>query len=92
MVNGVPFCPHSSDIYPKGDDPTPAAQTAVGYMRAAHPNKHFHIFRTILVSPTMHDKIYEAIKELCPERDIELVDPYTFFEYLRIALNNGDTY
>lgn len=92
IVNGVPFCPHSSDIYPKGDDPRPAAETAVGYMRAANPNKHFHIFRTILVSPTMHDKIYESIKELCPERDIELLDPYTFFEYLKIAVNNGDTY
>lgn len=92
IVNGVPFIPHSSDIASSGTNPRQAAETAVGYMKSADPKKHFHVFRTILVSPTNHDAILTEMKRLAPEMNIELLDPITFFDYLKTAIENGDTY
>ncbi len=73
-------------------DPAVPAQSAIDWMRGANPGKKFHIFRTILVSPTNHDRILGEMKRLAPERNIELLDPITFFSYLKTAVENGDTY
>lgn len=92
VVNGTPFLPHTCDIAVEHTDPAKAAKQAIDWMNAAHPDKKFHIFRTILVSPTNHTAIYDEMKRLAPEKNIELLDPRTFFKYLKIAVNNGDTY
>lgn len=92
IVNGTPFLPHTCDIAVEHADPKQAAAQAVNWMRNTHPDKKFHIFRTILVSPTNHAAIYEEIKRLASEKNIELLDPRTFFNYLKIAVNNGETY
>ena len=54
------------------------------------PDKRFHVFRTILVSPTNHDRILSELKKRIP--DVELLDPFTFFAYLKTAVENGNTY
>lgn len=93
IVNGTPFLPHTCDIAVENTDPKKAAQQAVDWMNnAVRPEKKFHIFRTILVSPTNHAAIYDEIRRLAPEKNIELLDPRTFFAYLRIAVSSGDSY
>ena len=93
VVNGTPFIPHTCDIAVEHTDPTQAAKQAVDWMNnVVRPEKKFHIFRTILVSPTNHAAIYDEIRRLAPEKNIELLDPRTFFEYLKTAVNNGETY
>ena len=92
IVNGTPFTPQTCDIAAENRDPAEAARQAVDWMNAAKEGKRFHIFRTILVSPSNHVKIYEEILRLAPEKNIELLDPLTFFRYLKIAVDNGETY
>ena len=41
------------------------------------------------MSPTGHDRILAELKRLVPEA--ELLDPFTFFDYLKTAVENGDT-
>jgi hypothetical protein len=54
--------------------------------------KRFHIFRTILVSPTDHDRIMEKLKEVRPEANFELIDPYNFFRMAKEAKEKGLTW
>ena len=90
VVDGVPFIPHTGDIGAEHVDPVKAASTAAAWIREAGEKKRFHIFRTILVSPTDHDRILTELKRLVPE--VELLDPFTFFEYLKTAIESGETY
>ena len=90
VVNGVPFIPHTCDIAVEHTDPRKAAEAAAEWMAAAPPEKKFHVFRTILVSPTNHDRILAELKKRRP--DVELLDPFTFFAYLKTAVENGNTY
>ena len=90
VVNGVPFIPHTCDIAVEHTDPAKAAEQAAAWMKNAHPDKKFHVFRTILVSPTDHDRILTELKTLVP--NIELLDPFTFFDYLKKAVEQGKTY
>ncbi|MBQ3859168.1 MAG: hypothetical protein II779_01460 [Clostridia bacterium] len=90
VVNGVPFIPHTCDIAVEHTDPKKAAEAAAEWMAAAPPEKKFHVFRTILVSPTNHDRILAELKKRRP--DVELLDPFTFFAYLKTAVENGNTY
>ena len=92
IVGGTPFVPHTCDIAAEKRDPAEAARQAVDWMNAAPAEKHFHIFRTILVSPTNHVKIYQEMCRLAPEKNIELLDPLTFFRYLKLAVENSDTF
>ncbi len=92
IVRGTPFTPQTCDIAAEHRDPKEAARQAVDWMNGAHPDRRFHIFRTILVSPTNHAAIYDEIRRLAPERNIELLDPLTFFRYLKTAVENGETY
>ena len=90
MVNGVPFIPHTCDIAVEHTDPIKAAEAAAAWMKNAHPDKRFHVFRTILVSPSDHDRIFEELKRLVP--NVELLDPFTFFAFLKQAVESGQTY
>ena len=90
VVNGVPFIPHTCDIAVEHTDPKQAAEQAAAWMKAAHPNKKFHVFRTILVSPSAHECILAELKKLVP--GVELLDPFTFFSYLKTAVESGNTY
>jgi len=90
VVNGVPFIPHTCDIAVEHTDPAKAAEQAAAWMKNAHPDKKFHVFRTILVSPTDHDRILRELKKRVP--GVELLDPFTFFEYLKTAIEQGKTY
>ncbi|MBQ3708234.1 MAG: hypothetical protein II889_10045 [Clostridia bacterium] len=90
VVNGVPFLPHTCDIAVEHTDPKKAAEAAAAWMKNAHPDKKFHVFRTILVSPTDHDRILAELKRLVP--GVELLDPFTFFDYLKEAVESGRTY
>lgn len=92
IVNGVPFITHTCDICHGNMNPEQAAANGIEWMKNSHPDKHFHVFRTILVSPTAHDRIYREMQRLAPEMNIELLDPKTFFEYVKIAAENGDSY
>lgn len=92
IVNGVPFMTHTCDIGAENVDPIKAAHQAIEWMNGANQDKKFHIFRTILVSPTNHLKIIEEMKKAAPEKNIELLDPITFFAYLKQAVSEGNTY
>ena len=92
IVNGVPFMTHTCDLGAEHIDTVKAAHQAVDYINNSHPNKKFHIFRTILVSPTDHVKILDEMKRTAPEKNIELLDPITFFAYLKTAVEEGNTY
>ena len=69
-----------------------ACRAAFDGIKRTKDNKHFHVFRTILVSPTRACEIVEEMKKQRPEANFEFVDPYTFFKFLKIAVENGDTY
>jgi hypothetical protein len=90
VVGGVPFIPHTCDIAVEHTDPVKAAEAAAAWMASAPPEKKFHVFRTILVSPAAHDRILRELKKRRP--DVELLDPFTFFDYLKTAVENGNTY
>lgn len=92
IVNGVPFMTHTCDIGAEHVDAIKSAHQAIDAINNSNPRKKFHIFRTILVSPTDHLKIYEEMKRAAPEKNIELLDPITFFEYLKKAIAEGNTY
>lgn len=49
------------------------------------PNLHFYFFRTVIASPSALLDMTEALKAKRPE--IELVDPYTFFGFLKQHLS-----
>ncbi len=91
IVNGVPFIPHTVDLGVEHIDPEKSARRGIKRMEQ-NPNKKFHLFRTILLSPTDHLRIIEEMQRLAPEKQIELLDPITFFTYLKQAICEGKTY
>jgi len=92
IVNGAVYMPHSHDISIENTDPKKAASAAVAGLGRFEAGRKFHIFRTILTSPTLHDQILEEMKALKPEANFELVDPHTFFRFAKEAAEicNGD--
>lgn len=90
IVDNTVFMGHTSDIAVENTPPDQAAKTALGAIDRQPQNKRFHIFRTILVSPTRHDRILRAMREARPEANFELVDPYTFFRFAAEARVAGD--
>ncbi len=89
IVNGTVFMGHTSDIAVENTPPETAVKTALAAIDRQPKNKRFHIFRTILVSPTNHDRIYKALCETRPDANFELVDPYTFFRFAAEAKAAG---
>lgn len=90
VVCGSVFMGHTSDIAVENTPPETAARTALAAIDRQPSSKRFHIFRTILVSPTNHDLIYRALCKARPETDFELLDPYTFFRLAAEAAKAGD--
>lgn len=90
IADGTVFMGHTSDIAIQNTSPETAAETALTAIDRQPSNKRFHIFRTILVSPENHDKIYKALREARPGANFELVDPYTFFRFAAQAITLGD--
>ncbi|MGI6203380.1 MAG: hypothetical protein ACOYID_08265 [Eubacteriales bacterium] len=92
VVGNTVFMPHTADISAPGTTPDDAAKVALAHIDLCDKRKKFHIFRTILTSPTAHDEILAALRRARPEANFELVDPYTFFEFAKIAVSRGLTY
>ena len=92
VVGNTVFMPHTADISAPGTTPDDAAKVALAHIDLCDKRKKFHIFRTILTSPTAHDEIIAALRRARPEANFELVDPYTFFEFAKIAVSRGLTY
>jgi hypothetical protein len=49
---------------------------------------HFHIFRTILWSPSSHKTMFDTVRRTRP--DIEFVDPNTLFFLLKRSLTESE--
>ncbi len=92
IVNGAVFMPHTCDISGEGVDIKRSVAIALDHIDRNNKDKRFHIFRTILTSPSTHDAILDALREERPEANFELVDPYTFFKFAKIAVERGETY
>jgi hypothetical protein len=92
VVGGAVFMPHTCDISGEGVDIKHSVDTALSFIDRCDKNKRFHIFRTILTSPSTHDALLHGLREARPEADFELVDPYTFFKFAKHAAENGLTY
>lgn len=92
IVNGTVFMPHTADICSPGTKVEDAVKSALLHIDRCDKGKKFHIFRTILTSPTMHDEIYAGLRQARPDANFELVDPYTFFKYAKLAVSRRLTY
>lgn len=85
LVDGVPFLRMGADL----NNPTDGAQKIAAAFPAPPAgvmptSPAFHIFRTILWSPSSHREMRDALKRARP--DIEWVDPHVLFLLLRHAL------
>lgn len=90
VVNGTVFMGHTADIAVQNTPPEKAVKSALDAIDRQPANKRFHIFRTILVSPTDHNRIYELLRKTRPEARFELVDPHTFFRFAAEAAAAGN--
>jgi hypothetical protein len=82
----TPYLTMGSDM-PNGDQTDEALARITAAIGApdtsASASAHFHIFRTILWSPTQHRRLFERLQTARP--DVAIVDPYTLMELLRKA-------
>lgn len=92
VVNGAVFIQHTRDIAVEKTDPAEAARQALIGIDSYPPEKRFHIFRTILVSPSRHDAIMEEMRRARPEANFVFCDPYNFFRMAKEAKEKGLTY
>ena len=77
-----------SDYDLVSNNPKEAANVAMQRIRLREGEIRFHWFRHILKSPTWQVGVIEEMQRLDPK--IELLDAPTFFELLRIDLQNGE--
>lgn len=80
LVNGVPFLRMSADLS-NSDQGAKAISVA---FPANTDMPRFHIFRTILWSPTQHEAMFDTLKKTRP--DIEMVDANTLLFLLKRSL------
>ncbi len=92
VVDGTVFMPHTADICAESSSVEKAVADALAFIDKSPANKRFHIFRTILTSPSHHDKILTELKKARPEANFELLDPYNFFRLAKYAVENNLTY
>jgi len=85
IVDGVVFMPHSYDICCEGQPLESCVRHALAGIDRFPKSKRFHIFRTILTSPSKHDEILSALREARPEANFELRDPHSFFSLSKQA-------
>lgn len=92
VVNDAVFMRETCDACAESGKVDKAVETMLHFIDAMPKEKRFHIFRTILVSPSRHDAIMEALKAARPEANFTLVDPYTFFRLAKEAKEKGLTF
>jgi hypothetical protein len=80
LHQGVPFLRMGPDL-DHGDLDKAVDQVLAGVGSDA---PDFHIFRTILWTPSEHQRLFNAVR--AKARDVEFVDPYTLFLLLKTAL------
>ena len=85
VVDGAVYMIHSHDISIERTNPADAAQAAFKGIDQFGSDRKFHIFRTILTSPTQHDQILAEMRKQRPDAYFELVDPHTFFRFAKEA-------
>jgi hypothetical protein len=81
MEAGTVFHPHTADIALLAKDTDEAA--GIIYANTQPGKPQFHIFRSILCTPSFMVQLTERIKREHPEHNYEVVDPYTFFDLLK---------
>lgn len=84
LVSGVPFLRMGSDLA----NPEQGAKTIEAAFAANTDKPRFHIFRTILWSPTQHKVMFDTLKKARP--DIEMVDANTLFFLLKRSLTESE--
>lgn len=89
--NDVVFMPHSYDVSCENATLESCVRQVLAGVDRFPREKRFHIFRTILTSPTQHDEILEAIRKARPETNFTLLDPRTFFALAKKAVEKGWT-
>ncbi len=89
IVDGAVYMRETCDAGVEHCDVEKSVQTMLHFIDHCPKEKKFHIFRTILVSPSRHDAIMEALKAARPEANFTLVDPYNFFRLAKEAKEKG---
>jgi hypothetical protein len=84
LVNGVPFLRMGADL----PNPEQGAQVIAWAFPENVDGPHFHIFRTILWSPSSHKTMFDTVRRTRP--DIEFVDPNTLFFLLKRSLTESE--
>ena len=83
LIQGTdtPYLTMGADM-PNGNQTTEAFERIQNVLSADKgPGPHFHIFRTILWSPTQHKALFDRLADL---PGVKIVDPYTLMSLLRI--------
>ena len=70
------------------ESPEPNSKHMSGHIPASDAGKtSFHFFRIVWTSPSDAIKTVELVKQMRPELDIEVLDPYTFFKLFKAYYN-----
>ena len=89
IVNGAVYMRETCDAGAEKVDVDKCVNLMLHFVDHMPKEKKFHIFRTILVSPTDHDRLMEGLKAARPEANFTLVDPYNFFRLAKEAKEKG---
>lgn len=91
IVDGVVFQPHTADA---GGEFTSAEEAArVIFANTSEQGQgDFHIFRTVLWTPTRIKELMALLNERRPNARYELVDPTTYFTLLKQQLEKGKVF
>jgi hypothetical protein len=89
IVNGAVYMRETCDAGAEKVDIDKCVNLMLHFVDHMPKEKKFHIFRTILVSPTDHDRLMEGLKAARPEANFTLVDPYNFFRMAKEAKEKG---
>ncbi|MBE6660813.1 MAG: hypothetical protein E7605_05355 [Ruminococcaceae bacterium] len=89
IVNGAVYMRETCDAGVEKVDIDKCVNLMLHFVDHMPKEKKFHIFRTILVSPTDHDRLMEGLKAARPEANFTLVDPYNFFRMAKEAKEKG---
>lgn len=89
IVNGAVYMRETCDAGAEKVDIDKCVNLMLHFVDHMPKEKKFHIFRTILVSPTDHDRLMEGLKAARPEANFTLIDPYNFFRLAKEAKEKG---
>ncbi len=91
VVDGTCFVPCSGDVSWEGVDSDRAAKAILRFMHHQNPEKRFHLYRTILSSPSHIKEVQEKVHAMS-KRKIVFCDPYSFFTMAKEAKEKSLTY